>query len=260
MSNVGPFYSDLSVIKLKIIMASSILCYQRHCDLGQYHGCWCPGSLCHQVISSHGICYIKNLAFHVFYWKGFLFLLPTQCEEMIGKSFFPKTKFSMAKFEICALTHRGRVTHIYASLRYATISSYNGLSPDQRQAIIWTNAGMLLTGPSGTNFWKFIRNYNIFIQENMFGSVIRETAAILPWPQCVNKQTEQKKKSNTMNSQLTICPYFPPLWYVSSPPWRISRSHPHQNHDENETLPILKNTAESYLYQHVYRDQESTTI
>ena len=24
-------------------------------ELGQYHGCWCPGSLHHQVISSHGI-------------------------------------------------------------------------------------------------------------------------------------------------------------------------------------------------------------
>ena len=24
-------------------------------SLGQYHGCWCPGSLCRQVISNHGI-------------------------------------------------------------------------------------------------------------------------------------------------------------------------------------------------------------
>ena len=24
-------------------------------ELGQYHGCWCPGSLCHQAISSHYI-------------------------------------------------------------------------------------------------------------------------------------------------------------------------------------------------------------
>ena len=28
-------------------------------DLGQYHGHWCPGSLCHQVISSHGIDYVE---------------------------------------------------------------------------------------------------------------------------------------------------------------------------------------------------------
>ena len=33
-----------------------------------------------------------------------------------------------------------------------TIGSDNGLSPDGRQAIIWTNAGILLIGPLGTNF------------------------------------------------------------------------------------------------------------
>ena len=27
--------------------------------LGQYHGCWCPGSLCHQNISSHDIDYVE---------------------------------------------------------------------------------------------------------------------------------------------------------------------------------------------------------
>ena len=32
------------------------------------------------------------------------------------------------------------------------IVSDNGLSPGRRQAIIWTNAGILLIGPSGTNF------------------------------------------------------------------------------------------------------------
>ena len=29
-------------------------------ELGQYHDCWCPGSLCHRVISSHGIDYWIN--------------------------------------------------------------------------------------------------------------------------------------------------------------------------------------------------------
>ena len=33
-----------------------------------------------------------------------------------------------------------------------TIGSDNGWSPDRRHAIIWTNAGMLLIGPSGANF------------------------------------------------------------------------------------------------------------
>ena len=36
--------------------------------------------------------------------------------------------------------------------KFTIIGSDNGLSPDRRQAIIWTNAGILLIRPSGTNF------------------------------------------------------------------------------------------------------------
>ena len=48
------------------------------------------------------------------------------------------------------LTHWGRVTHICVS-RLTITGSDNGLSPGRRQAIIWTNAGILLIGPLGTN-------------------------------------------------------------------------------------------------------------
>ena len=40
----------------------------------------------------------------------------------------------------------------YASLNWVIIGLDNGLSPVRRQAIIWTNAGILLIGPLGTNF------------------------------------------------------------------------------------------------------------
>ena len=49
------------------------------------------------------------------------------------------------------LTHWGWVTHICVS-KQTNIGSDNGLSPGRRQAIIWTNAGILLIGPLGTNF------------------------------------------------------------------------------------------------------------
>ena len=49
------------------------------------------------------------------------------------------------------LTHWGRVTHICVS-NLTIIVSDNGLSPGRCQAIIWTNAGILLIGPLGTNF------------------------------------------------------------------------------------------------------------
>ena len=48
-----------------------------------------------------------------------------------------------------SLTHWGRVTLICVS-KLTFIGSDNGLSPGRRQAIIWTNAGILLIGPLGT--------------------------------------------------------------------------------------------------------------
>ena len=50
-----------------------------------------------------------------------------------------------------SLTHWGRVTHICVG-KQTIIGSDNGLSPGRRQAIIWTNAGILLIGVSETNF------------------------------------------------------------------------------------------------------------
>ena len=49
------------------------------------------------------------------------------------------------------LTHWGRVTHICVG-KLTIIDSDNGLSPGRRQSIIWTNAGILLIRPLGTNF------------------------------------------------------------------------------------------------------------
>ena len=49
------------------------------------------------------------------------------------------------------LTHWGRMTHICVD-NLTIIGTYNGLSPYRRQPIIWTNDGILLIGPLGTNF------------------------------------------------------------------------------------------------------------
>ena len=52
--------------------------------------------------------------------------------------------------------------HICVS-NLATIGSDNGLSPGRRQAIIWTNVGILLIEPLGTNF-----NNEILIEIHIF--------------------------------------------------------------------------------------------
>ena len=64
------------------------------------------------------------------------------------------------------LTHWGRVTHICVS-NLTIIGSDNGLSPGRRQAIIWTNAGILLIGPLGTNFSEIIIGIQTFSFQKM---------------------------------------------------------------------------------------------
>ena len=61
------------------------------------------------------------------------------------------------------LTDWGRVTHICVS-NLTIIGSDNGLSPGRCQAIIWTSAEILLTGPLGTNFSETL----IEIQTSLF--------------------------------------------------------------------------------------------
>ena len=76
--------------------------------------------------------YIRGLT--VFVWKSLIWI---RLEPNISKA--------------NELTHWGRVTCICV-IELSIIGSDNGLSPGRRQAIIWTNAGILLIGPLGTNF------------------------------------------------------------------------------------------------------------
>ena len=66
-----------------------------------------------------------------------------------------------------SLTHWGRVTHICVG-NLTIMGSDNGLSPDRRQAIIWTNAGMLLIGPLGTNFSEILAEIITFSFKKMY--------------------------------------------------------------------------------------------
>ena len=78
-------------------------------------------------------------------------------------------------------THWGWVTLICVG-KLTIIVSHNGLSHGRHNAIIWTNAGILLNQSLGN---KLQRNSYIFIQENAFQNVVCEMAAILSWFQYV---------------------------------------------------------------------------
>ena len=64
------------------------------------------------------------------------------------------------------LNHWDWVTHICVS-KLTTIGSDNGLSPDRRQAIIWTNAEILLIRTLGTNSSDFLSEIRAFSFKKM---------------------------------------------------------------------------------------------
>ena len=64
------------------------------------------------------------------------------------------------------LTHWGRVTHICVG-ELTIIGSDNGLSPSRRQAIIWTNAVIVLIRPRGTNFSEILIETDVFSFKKM---------------------------------------------------------------------------------------------
>ena len=71
----------------------------------------------------------------------------------------------------------------------AIIGPNNGLSPDQPQAIIWNNAGILLLKPLGTNISEiFIEIYTFSLKKMHLKNenVVWKMAAILYRPKCVN--------------------------------------------------------------------------
>ena len=72
----------------------------------------------------------------------------------------------MSDHSAVSFTHLGRVTHICVS-KLTIIGADNGLPPSRRQAIIWTNAGILLIRPLGTNFSEILIGIQTFRLKKM---------------------------------------------------------------------------------------------
>ena len=83
-------------------------------------------------------------------------------------------------FDEVGLTHWGRVMHIWVR-NLTTIGSDNGLSLGRHQAIIWTNAGVLLIGPLGTNFSEILIETHIF----SFKKINFKMSSGKWWPCCL---------------------------------------------------------------------------
>ena len=94
-------------------------------------------------------------------------------------------RISVPAVEVKWITHWSRMTHKCVN-KLTITGSDNGLSPDRRQTIIWTNPGIFFIEPLGSNFSEILRNSYIFIQENPFWNVVCEMVAILSRPPCVH--------------------------------------------------------------------------
>ena len=71
------------------------------------------------------------------------------------------------------------------------IGSDNGLSPVRREAIIWTNAGILLIRPLGTHFSEILIDIRIFSFKKMF---LKMSSA--KWrPYCLGLKVLRRKDS-----------------------------------------------------------------
>ena len=102
-----------------------------------------------QNFQNHLQVHSSNFVFILFVYNSFLLLHLKYFSS--GKCFVCHLScFWLSYSGSVNLTHWGRVTHI------TIIGSDNGLPPGRRQAIIWTNAGILLNGPMGTKFSEIL--------------------------------------------------------------------------------------------------------
>ena len=96
------------------------------------------------------------------------------------------------------LTHWGPVTHICVT-KLILIDSDNGLSPDRRQAIIWTNAGLLLIGPLGTNFSEIL----IEILTFSFKEMRLKVSSAKWWPFCLGLNVLRELRELSAGASIT---------------------------------------------------------
>ena len=114
-------------------------------------------------------------------------------------------------------SHWDRMTHICVS-KLTIIGLDNGLPPGRRQAIIWTNAGILLIGPLGTNFSEILIGIQTFSFKKMY--LTMSSAKWRPFSLGLNVLTAR---------QDSICRTEQP--YVSGIPVTNGTRAPFQNQD-----------------------------
>ena len=115
------------------------------------------------------------------------------------------------------LTHWGRVTHICV-VKLSIIGSDNGLSPGRRQAIIWTNDGILLIGPLGTKFSGILIEIDTFSLKKMHLKMA--SAKWRPFSLGLNVLMHGTKQMTTFHKDWSTITGYPSLGYNPDMAWQ----------------------------------------
>ena len=136
------------------------------------------------------------------------------------------------------------------------IGSDNGLSPSRRQAIIWTNAGILLIWPLWTNFSEILIGIQAFSSQKMhlemssakwrpscLGlSMLNETTGIVAYPTLGHSFWNQRLKLNVVEWCIYTLIYAM-FWSIQ---WPVTCAAP--SHYLNQCWFIANWTLRSELY------------
>ena len=140
-------------------------------------------------------------------WTGFAFYGWAQVFSPIIRFLFTHCSLLLSLLAVNSL----RPSDAYMRLEISPHWFDNGLSPGRCRAIIWTNAGILLIWPLGTNFNEiFYQNSYIFIQENPFENVVWKMACIFLGLN-VLKHYDLNKMANILQTTFSDVFYFIPI-------------------------------------------------
>ena len=130
MSSIYFLFAFLSFLNQNPVFSVFMISFQTKCIFRTFHAI---------SYSYHPISGASFVKFSIV-WSG----------SSMDNALEPPTQSAASKW-----VYWGRETHICVG-KLTIIGSDNGLSPDRRQAIIWTNDEILLIGPLGTNFSEIL--------------------------------------------------------------------------------------------------------
>ena len=165
---IQPLGTSLNEIQINCKTLNLRKCFWKWC-LQNVH--LVPATLCKKLFETSTNPFRKDMwtgVIHRTCWPSDEWLLSIMsvifryCKKIIMmiRTYFGKGRkylhqFVGLKVEMGHLTHWSRKTHLCVG-KLTIIGSDNGLSPGRRQDIIWTNAGIMLFGPFGSNFSEIV--------------------------------------------------------------------------------------------------------